>query len=481
MIVERFLEWIDTASVSNRVQATNALSRAFLLSDLEDEERETAEAAMTLLLEDPSPEVRFAMADVLAQGKDAPRHIIMALATDIPEIATLVISRSPIFLEAELVDLVAIGTVEQQIAIACRNDLSPALIAAIAEVAPFEACLGLLLNTFADCSPNSLHRLAERHGELADIRNELLKKPNLQAQTRILLVEKLGACLNDLVTSRSWLSPRKADDCIRSACDKAAIGMVANAKESDVDQVIASLIKNRKITTAFLLRAICTGNITLFARSLSQLSQIPASRVEAMLANDKQAALRAVYTKAGLPHNAFGVFLSAISAWRRLLSASEPISAARLPYLVTRETLDAYTKTHAISGNHIADNLLVLLRKLAAETARDSALAKVSEIQDKNSNQNIQALAAPEAVEVDMDEFEKELEDQALAEEFNDEFQAILEQDIFTISSDCSDVISNEEFEDTTNCQADNLNEEAFSSKGNVVIARSGSIETLAA
>ena len=198
MIVERFLEWIDTASVSNRVQATNALSRAFLLSDLEDEERETAEAAMTLLLEDPSPEVRFAMAEVLAQGKDAPRHIIMALATDIPEIATLVISRSPIFLEAELVDLVAIGTVEQQIAIACRNDLSPALIAAIAEVAPFEACLGLLLNTFADCSPNSLHRLAERHGELADIRNELLKKPNLQAQTRILLVEKLGACLNDL-------------------------------------------------------------------------------------------------------------------------------------------------------------------------------------------------------------------------------------------------------------------------------------------
>ncbi|MBL4600734.1 MAG: hypothetical protein JKX93_17360, partial [Rhizobiaceae bacterium] len=94
---------------------------------------------------------------------------------------------------------------------------------------------------------------------------------------------------------------------------------------------------------------------------------------------------------------------------------------------------------------------------------------------------NIQALAAPEAVEVDMDEFEKELEDQALAEEFNDEFQAILEQDIFTISSDCSDIISNEEFEEATSRHADNLNEEAFSSKGNVLIARASSIETLAA
>ncbi|PCI03387.1 MAG: hypothetical protein COB78_10530 [Hyphomicrobiales bacterium] len=447
MIVERFLEWVDTASVSDRVQATNALARAFLLSDLEDEERESAEAAMTLLLEDPSPDVRLSMADVLAVSSIAPRHIIMALAADVPEISTLIISRSPIFLEAELVDLVATGAIEQQIAIACRSDLSFAVAAAIAEVGPREACLGMLLNPAANCSAKSMHRLAQRHGEAADIRNELFKKENLLAETHILLVEKLGTSLNKLVTSRSWLSSRKADDCIRGACDKAAIGLVANADEVDVDRVVSSLIKGKKISTSFLLRAICTGNITLFARSLSQLSQIPARRVEAMLANDKQAALRAVYTKAGLPENAFGVFLSAISAWRRLLSSDQNLSASRLAHLVTRETLDAYLKAQASSGISIADNLLVLLRKLAAETARESALTKVSEIQNKNAIRETIALPAPMVAKVDMNAFEQDMLDQPDFEDFDIEFQSILNNEVFVIAEDCSDIVSDEEFE----------------------------------
>ena len=447
MIVERFLEWVDTASVSDWVQATNALSRAFLLSDLEDEERESAEAAMTLLLEDPSPEVRLSMAAVLAVSSIAPRHIIMALAADVPEISTLIISRSPVFFEAELVDLVATGSIEQQIAIACRSDLSRAVAAAIAEVAPSEACLGLVLNTAANCSPKSLHRLAERHGEIAEIRNGLFKKQNLQPETHILLVEKLGNSLNKLVTSRAWLPSRKADDCIRNACDKAAIGLVANADEEDVDRVVSSLIKAKKITTSFLLRAICTGNITLFARSLSQLSQMPAKRVEAMLANDKQAALRAVYTKAGLPENAFGVFLSAISAWRRLLSSDQNLSPSRLAYLVTRETLDAYLKEQASSSVGIADNLLVLLRKLASETAHESALARVGEIQNKNAIRETIALPAPEIAEVDMDAFEQDMLEEHDMEGFDLEFQSILDKEVFAIAEDCVDIISDEEFE----------------------------------
>ncbi|MFK5979351.1 MAG: DUF2336 domain-containing protein [Rhizobiaceae bacterium] len=449
MIVERFLEWVDTAAVLDRVQATNALSRAFLLSDLEDEERESAEAAMTLLLEDPSPDVRLSMAEILAVSSIAPRHIIMTLAADVPEISTLVIARSPIFLDAELVDLVATGSIQQQIAIACRSDLSLAVAAAIAEVASLEACLGMLLNSAATFSTKSLHRLAERHGEAAEIRNELFKKENLLAETHILLVEKLGTSLNKLVTSRAWLPSRKADDCIRSACEKATIRLVANADEADVDRVVSSLIKAKKVSTSFLLRAICTGNITLFARSLSQLSQIPARRVEAMLANDKQAALRAVFAKAGLPEDAFGVFLSAISAWRRLLSSGKYLNASRLAYLVTRETLDAYLKTQAASGISIADNLLVLLRKLAAETARESALTRVGEIQNKNAIRETMALPAPISIvaEVDMDAFEKDMLDEPDFEGFDLEFQAILNKEVFAIAGDCVDIISDDDFE----------------------------------
>ena len=65
------------------------------------------EAALTVLLDDGSPDVRYALADAFASSDKAPRHIIIALAAETTEIAALVLSRSPVFIDAELVDIVA--------------------------------------------------------------------------------------------------------------------------------------------------------------------------------------------------------------------------------------------------------------------------------------------------------------------------------------------------------------------------------------
>ena len=58
MIVRQFLCWIQTAPPGERADATSALARAYLYSDLSHEDRLAAEAAMTVLLDDPSPLVR---------------------------------------------------------------------------------------------------------------------------------------------------------------------------------------------------------------------------------------------------------------------------------------------------------------------------------------------------------------------------------------------------------------------------------------
>ena len=57
MIVEQFLKWVESARVSEREAAAGALARAYLQSPLEFEERCAAEAALTVLLDDPSPNV----------------------------------------------------------------------------------------------------------------------------------------------------------------------------------------------------------------------------------------------------------------------------------------------------------------------------------------------------------------------------------------------------------------------------------------
>src|SRR5579864_290966 len=109
MIVRHFLQWVRTAPAGERAEATSALARAFLYSDLTSDDRGAAEGAMLMLLDDPSPLVRRALAEALAASPNAPPAVVLALAADQPQIASVVLAASPLFVDADLVDAVATG------------------------------------------------------------------------------------------------------------------------------------------------------------------------------------------------------------------------------------------------------------------------------------------------------------------------------------------------------------------------------------
>src|SRR5512144_57087 len=109
MIVRHFLQWVRTAAAGERADATSALARALLYSDLSPDDRLAAEGALVMLLDDPSPLVRRAMAEVLAASAEAPPAVIFALAADQPDIAEIVLERSPLLIDADLVDTIGAG------------------------------------------------------------------------------------------------------------------------------------------------------------------------------------------------------------------------------------------------------------------------------------------------------------------------------------------------------------------------------------
>src|SRR5215218_9940423 len=138
MIVRHFLQWVRLAPSGERADATAMLARTYLYSQLTPDDRAAAEGAMLMLLDDPSPLVRRALAEALAGSEDAPPAVILALANEQPDIAAIVLGRSPILLDADLVDAVANGTSLTQTAIAQRAHLPCPVAAAIAEVGSAE-------------------------------------------------------------------------------------------------------------------------------------------------------------------------------------------------------------------------------------------------------------------------------------------------------------------------------------------------------
>src|ERR1700732_2135483 len=264
MIVRDFLDWVRTAPAGKRAEATSALARAYLYSDLSPDDLGAAEGAMLMLLDDPSPLVRRALADALAASPDAPPAIIFALAADQPSIAAPVLALSPLFVDADLVDAVAAAAPAVQTAIASRAALPRPVAAAIAEVGTAESCLVLVENRDADLAPLSIDRIVERFGHLAAIREPLLARDDLPAATRQVLIAKLSETLAGFVAGRAWLDRDHADRIAREACEKATVAIAADSATSEVRPIIRHLRVTGQLTAGLILRAPLSGTVVLF-------------------------------------------------------------------------------------------------------------------------------------------------------------------------------------------------------------------------
>jgi uncharacterized protein (DUF2336 family) len=369
MIVRQFLQWIRHASSGERAEATSALARAYLHSDLSTDDLAAAEGAMIMLLDDPSPLVRRAMSDVFASAQKAPRVVVHALAADQMDVALPVLSRSPLLLDDDLIDLIATGKPETQVAIAGRPLLSLALAAAIAEVASAEACLTLLENSDAHITLASVDRIVSRFGHLAPIRETLLARDDLPMATRQALLSKLSQTLAGFVVARQWLKTEHAEYAAREACEKATVALAADTDYEELGALVRHLRESGQLTAGMLLRALLSGNVVLFEEALAELSGVPLDRVTGYIHDRNVSGFRALYRKAGLPDSAYPAFREALAAMREGILIGEQGGASR----IKRRMVERVLARCAAGDEGDVAALLALLRRFAVEAARDEA------------------------------------------------------------------------------------------------------------
>jgi uncharacterized protein (DUF2336 family) len=368
MIVRQFISWIRTAPAGERAEATRALARAWLISDLTEDDRAAAEGALLMLLDDPSPLVRQAMAEVFARSADAPSAIVQALSLDQASVALPVLEYSPLLIDADLVDIVATADCEVQCAIARRINLPASVCAAIAEVGSPAAALELIENAYAELAAFSWDRIVERHGHLAAIRESMLVLEDLPAATRVALIAKLSDTLAQFVVARNWLSADRVGRIASEALDRSTVNIAARSRGEDMRGLVRHLRATGQLTAGLILRALLSGNLELFDSALSELSGLPQARVSALLYDRGGASLQALLIRAGLPESTFGAFRVALEASHETGFVDSIAGAARLRRRMVERVL-----THCETDGQAAEPLLILLRRFATESAREEA------------------------------------------------------------------------------------------------------------
>ena len=320
MITQQFAQWCETASSRRRAEVISFLARSLVEGDLPKDQRDKALAILTFALDDPSPVVRMALAENLAASDRAPRRLVRSLADDMAEIAVLVAALSPVLTDTDLIDIVSEGGAGQQAAVAGRPFVSSPVSAALAEIADAEACAVLLANEGARIGPAGHQRLAERHGMDGRVRGLQLQRGDLPADVRQTLLLHLGQALGATPLVRHCLGEKRTQGVVLAACERSTALLADSVEPGEMAGLVEHLRRSGQLTTAFLIRIVCNGNIDLFAASLSALSGLPGRRVRAIVVDGREAAFDALMAKSGLSPAA-GIFLrTAVQIWKQAIT-----------------------------------------------------------------------------------------------------------------------------------------------------------------
>lgn len=372
MIVSQFQSWAEQAPAPSRADGVSALARAYLYSDLSPEESAAAVSALTRFLDDPSLLVRRAMADAFASAAEAPHHIILALTEDQPSVASIILSRSPVLTDAELIEILRAGDNATQSAIAARPYLSSRVVAAIVSFGDADA-VTMLAHNGAVALPDALIReMIARHRAHAPLREALLARGGLSAAVRADLVGATASALAAFVTRRSWISGERMQRVAREAIEKAAVGIAApEALDREEAQALASQLRESgQLTVALIFRALLSGNLMLFEAILSELSGVAPSRVEGLTRHFSSAGFAALYRKAGLPAALLPAFCLALTALREFDGTIGHAAASLSVPLIRRVLADCRA-----ANDGAFDKLIALMRRFEAEAERDAARA----------------------------------------------------------------------------------------------------------
>lgn len=364
MVVSQFLTWVHTARVHERAAAATALAWAFIENRLPFEDRCAAEAALTLLLDDPSSKVRLALAEALSMSRHAPLQVISALASDQPEVAGLVIGRSPLLTDADLIDRVADGAVATQLLVARRSVVSMPVSAALAEVGEADACLALLANSGADIASLSFRRIAERHGHIAPVREAMIADPRLPSDCRHALLVRVGEALCHSPLVRALIGDTRARKVTRDACVRASLTLIEKTLPSEHGALIEHLRLRGDLTASFLIRAVAHGKADFFGSAMVALSGKSEGRVRSLLAGGGDNAVSALLATAGLGPTVQSVIIRALKAWREVAKGKRVAGPQEVSWLMLNEL-----------GPNPSGELASLLKSIHIDLLRDNARA----------------------------------------------------------------------------------------------------------
>lgn len=301
--VERLLA---DPSPAARSDTAVKVAKAWSANSLTPTERQLAEAIVTALARDAEVMVREALALHLKDTPALPRGIALRLARDVATVATPLLQFSPVFTEADLIELVQAVSPLHQSAIAGRRSVPAALADALVTHGAEPAVAVLINNRGAQLNTPMMERALDRFPDSRNVGEALARHPQLPPKFAARLIAQVSDAVREALVSRYQIPPAMAADTMMQLRERCLLGLTGDGAEPPaLADLVADLQKRGQLSATLVLRALAGGDLAFFEQGLAQIAGISLGNARLLIHDPGRRGLAAIYQRCGLPQDYF--------------------------------------------------------------------------------------------------------------------------------------------------------------------------------
>ena len=214
---------------------------------------------------------------------------------------------------SDLVEIVREGSIAKQLAVAERESISPKVSDAVAETGEKNVIETLLANHGEEFADMSLDKVMDRFSDDEVIQILLVERLSLPIRITERLITKVSLLLLDRLKERHGFPSELAGELIRHSRERALAEVVgSDTPPEDVELLVDILLAEGELSPTFLLRALCSGDISVLETAMARLTGIPTPNARILINDAGAGGFRALYSSSNLPPELYSAFRTAL-------------------------------------------------------------------------------------------------------------------------------------------------------------------------
>lgn len=266
------------SSEEKRLRIAEGL-REILEAELTPEQREIANDIARRLSLDVAAAVRQTLVDRLASCRFLTREAAMKLARDLEIDSGQLLSDSPVFTDADLVELATSLRPAGLRALAARAELPGGATRALAERGDASVAKTLARNRRCRLSDEVFDLLIDRFSPVVEIMDSLAQRRDAPLTVLKRLVDVVSAEMQDRLVTDHALGPDLAAYLVEDARRHTLIAIIARSSDPQVEKLVRHLDAKGELTPIFVLYAMKEGATRFFELVLAVRNAITLDQV----------------------------------------------------------------------------------------------------------------------------------------------------------------------------------------------------------